>query len=73
MPRGLKIANSFADPLLMNAFNNVNQAAACLLADTETAAKLGIPQDHWIYPTGGAGYHDSKDCETYTDVSLPCN
>jgi len=53
----------------MNAFNNVNQAAACILTDTETASELGIPQDRWIYPAGGAGYHDSKDCETRTACS----
>jgi len=30
-----------ADPLLMNAFNNVNLAGACLLTSTEYAQELG--------------------------------
>ncbi|KAF9884970.1 hypothetical protein FE257_000880 [Aspergillus nanangensis] len=39
-------------PLLMNAFNNVNMASACLLTNTEMATKWGIPQDRWVYPRG---------------------
>ncbi|KUJ06859.1 uncharacterized protein LY89DRAFT_661468 [Mollisia scopiformis] len=45
----------FPYPLLMNAFNNVNLAATCLLTSTEYAKELGIPEDRWIYPLGGAG------------------
>jgi len=51
------------DPLLMNAFNNVNLAGACLLTSTQYAKELGIPEDRWIYPLGGAGTSDSPDCE----------
>jgi hypothetical protein len=51
-----------ADPLLMNAFNNVNLAGACLLTSTEYAQELGIPENRWIYPLGGAGTSDSKNC-----------
>ncbi|KAJ5604363.1 Thiolase [Penicillium lagena] len=48
-----------ADPLLMNAFNTVNLAAACVLTTTEYAQQLQIPKDKWIYPLSGAGYKDS--------------
>jgi hypothetical protein len=51
------------DPLLMNAFNNVNLAAAALLTSTEFARELGIPESKWIYPLGGAGTRDSYECE----------
>ena len=53
-----------SDPLLMNAFNTVNLAAAVLLTSTENAAKLGIPKDRWIYPLAGAGTQDSPNCKS---------
>ncbi|KAE8443424.1 hypothetical protein EG329_001905 [Mollisiaceae sp. DMI_Dod_QoI] len=49
----------FPYPLLMNAFNNVNLAATCLLTSTEYAKELGIPEERWIYPLGGAGTSDA--------------
>lgn len=52
------------DPLLMNAFNIVNLAAACILTSTRHARELGIPESRWIYPLGGAGTQDADDCET---------
>jgi hypothetical protein len=51
------------DPLLMNAFNTVNLSAACIVTSTEYARQLGIPQERWIYPLGGAGTMDSNECE----------
>ncbi len=48
-------------PLLMNALLNVNQAAAVVLTDTETAQVLGIPEERWVYVWGGAGSKDSDD------------
>ena len=51
------------DPLLMNAFNTVNLAGACLLTSTEFAKEMGIPQAKWIYMLGGAGTKDSVECE----------
>jgi hypothetical protein len=51
------------DPLLMNAFNNINVAAACILTSTQFARELGVPEDKWIYPLGGAGTRDSDNCE----------
>ncbi|ORY08858.1 acetyl-CoA acetyltransferase, partial [Clohesyomyces aquaticus] len=49
----------FPYPLLMNAFNTVNLAAACILTSTTHARALGIPESKWIYPLGGAGTSDS--------------
>ncbi|KAL4925921.1 uncharacterized protein BDV17DRAFT_283656 [Aspergillus undulatus] len=46
-------------PLLMNAFNTVNLAAACIITTTAFARELGIPESKWIYPLGGAGTSDS--------------
>lgn len=56
-----KLSNN-TDPLLMNAFNTVNLAAACILTSTEYARQLGIPESKWIYPLGGAGTRDSNNC-----------
>ncbi|KAL3437197.1 hypothetical protein BDV09DRAFT_23615 [Aspergillus tetrazonus] len=47
-------------PLLMNAFNTVNLAAACIITTTTFARELGIPESKWIYPLGGAGTSDSS-------------
>ncbi|KAK1762795.1 thiolase [Phialemonium atrogriseum] len=47
-------------PLLMNAFNTVNLAAACILTSVEHAERLGIPRERWVYPLGGAGFHESE-------------
>jgi hypothetical protein len=52
------------DPLLMNAFNTVNLASACILTSTEYATQLGIPKDRWIYPLGGAGFNERDNCES---------
>ncbi|KAL4962614.1 uncharacterized protein BDV14DRAFT_210425 [Aspergillus stella-maris] len=47
-------------PLLMNAFNTVNLAAACILTTTNFARELGIHESKWIYPLGGAGTADAS-------------
>ncbi|KAL6229050.1 hypothetical protein BDW75DRAFT_250193 [Aspergillus navahoensis] len=47
-------------PLLMNAFNTVNMAAACIITSTEFARELGIPESRWIYALGGAGRDDHE-------------
>jgi hypothetical protein len=51
------------DPLLMNAFNNVNLAGACILTSVEYAMEMGIPEEKWVYPLGGAGTSDSEKCK----------
>ena len=38
----------------MNPIMNVNQAAAVIMTGSDTARKLGIPQDKWVYLHGGA-------------------
>ncbi|KAJ8059241.1 hypothetical protein OCU04_012209 [Sclerotinia nivalis] len=48
-------------PLLMNAFNNVNMAASCIITSVEFARELGIPEDKWIYPLGGAGMREKDN------------
>ncbi|KIW15973.1 hypothetical protein PV08_06023 [Exophiala spinifera] len=48
-------------PLLMNAFNTVNLAGACILTSTTYAEELGIPKTKWIYALGGAGTQDSTN------------
>lgn len=50
------------DPLLMNAFNNVNMAASCIVTSVEFARELGISEEKWIYPLGGAGMREREDC-----------
>ena len=47
----------------MNAFNNVNLAASCVLTSTIHARELGFPESRWIYPLGGAGAQDANNCK----------
>jgi hypothetical protein len=49
----------------MNAFNNVNLAAAILLTSKEHAIELGVPESRWIYPLGGAGTQDRQHCAEF--------
>ncbi|RMY08472.1 hypothetical protein D0868_04778 [Hortaea werneckii] len=51
----------FPYPMLMNAFNNVNLAAACIVTSAGFARELGAAEDNWVYPLGGAGTRDSYD------------
>jgi hypothetical protein len=51
------------DPLLVNAFNNINLAGACILTSVDFARQLGVPEEKWIYPLGGAGASDSDECK----------
>ncbi|KAI7710804.1 hypothetical protein KC322_g4280 [Hortaea werneckii] len=51
----------FPYPLLMNAFNNVNLAAACIVTSAGFARDLGVAEENWVYPLGGAGTRDSYD------------
>lgn len=53
----------FPYPLLMNAFNTVNLAAACILTSVENARNLGIPEHKWVYPLSGAGRRETEECE----------
>ena len=56
----------------MNAFNNINLAASCIITSTEYAKELGIPESRWIYPLGGAGTQDSDQCRYFTFTHTLC-
>lgn len=62
---------TMSDPLLMNAFNNINLAAACIITSTDFARELGVPEEKWIYPLGGAGTQDSSDCKRLAPFEKP--
>lgn len=53
-------------PLSMNAFNTVNLAAAVILTSVEVARKLGVPEEKWVYPLGGAGRKEKERCEWFS-------
>jgi acetyl-CoA acetyltransferase len=53
------VAYPYTKRLVANPF--VNQGAALLLTDTETARAHGIPEDRWVYPWGGAGADEPTD------------
>ncbi|HEY1842148.1 MAG TPA: hypothetical protein VGG53_18355, partial [Mycobacterium sp.] len=44
---------------LMNSNNMVDQSAALILASVESATRLGIPTDRWVYPYAGTDAHDT--------------
>ncbi|KAL4897843.1 hypothetical protein BDV59DRAFT_208470 [Aspergillus ambiguus] len=51
----------FPYPLLMNAFNDVNLASACLMTSRSYAEKMGIPKERWIYPIGAGRGSDTEE------------
>lgn len=48
-------------PKLMNALLSVDQAAAVLVTSVERARALGIPEERWVFPLGGAGATEPDD------------
>jgi len=42
----------------MNANINVDQSAGLVMTTSQTARSLGIPEDTWVYPLGGADLND---------------
>ncbi len=60
---------SFPYPKLMNALLSVDQGAAVLVTDTETAQRLGVDSSRWVYPWGGAGANDTDDILERTSYS----
>jgi acetyl-CoA C-acetyltransferase len=44
---------------LMNSNNMVDQAAALILTSAETATRLQVPTDRWVYPYAGTDAHDT--------------
>ncbi len=49
---------SFPYPKLMNSNNNVDQGAALILTSVETAQRLGIAREKWVFPWAGTDAHD---------------
>lgn len=72
-------------PLLMNAFNTVNLAAAVILTSAKIASDLGVPEEKRVYLLGGAGrkehenfwerpnFHHSEAISTALDECLACS
>jgi acetyl-CoA acetyltransferase len=52
---------SFPYPKALVANPFVNQGAALLVTDTETARALGIPEARWVHVLGGAGADEPMD------------
>jgi acetyl-CoA C-acetyltransferase len=44
---------------LMNSNNMVDQSAALVLTSVDTATRLHIPTERWVYPHAGADAHDT--------------
>ncbi len=51
-------AISFPYPMLMNSNSRVDMGAALILVNEQTATKLGIPREKWVYPHAGSDAHD---------------
>ncbi|ROV98064.1 hypothetical protein VMCG_07031 [Cytospora schulzeri] len=72
-------------PLLMNAFNTVNLAAAVILTSAQNASDLGVPKEKWVYLRGGSGkqenenfwerpnFHHSEAISAALDEGLACS
>ena len=57
---------SYPYPKMLTANPFVNQGAALLVTDTDTARSLGVPEDRWVFPLGGAGADEPTDPRTRT-------
>lgn len=55
---------SFPYTKLMNSNSNVDQAAALILCSVDTARRLGIAQDKWVYPWSATEAHDTYAVST---------
>jgi acetyl-CoA acetyltransferase len=55
---------SFPYPKALTANPFVNQGAALLVTDTDTARSLGIREARWVHPLGGAGADEPTDPRT---------
>jgi len=44
---------------LLNSNNMVDQSAVLLMCSVETATRLGIPQENWVFPQSGTESHDT--------------
>jgi acetyl-CoA C-acetyltransferase len=59
---------------LMNSNNMVDQSAALILTSVETATRLHIPAERWVYPYAGTEAHDtyaiSERAELYRSPAI---
>jgi acetyl-CoA C-acetyltransferase len=59
---------------LMNSNNMVDQSAALILTSVETATRLQIPTERWVYPYAGTDAHDtyaiSERAELYRSPAI---
>jgi acetyl-CoA C-acetyltransferase len=59
---------------LMNSNNMVDQAAALVLTSVDTATRLQIPTERWVYPYAGTDAHDtyaiSERAELYRSPAI---
>jgi acetyl-CoA C-acetyltransferase len=59
---------------LMNSNNMVDQSAALILTSVETATRLHIPTERWVYPYAGTDAHDtyaiSERAELYRSPAI---
>ena len=53
---------------LMNSNNMVDQAAALILTSVETATRLQIPSERWVYPYAGTDAHDTYTISTRAEL-----
>ena len=58
-PDNRMVSFPYPKSLVANPF--VNQGAALLVTDAETARSLGIPEGRWVHPIGGAGADEPTD------------
>ena len=47
-------------PKLMNSNNDVDQSAAVIMCSVETAERLGVSRDRWVFPLAGTDCHEHK-------------
>jgi len=47
-------------PKLMNSNNDVDQSAAVIMCSVETAERLGVSRDRWVFPVAGTDCHEHK-------------
>jgi acetyl-CoA acetyltransferase len=58
-PENRMVSFPYPKSLVANPF--VNQGAALLVTDADTARSLGIPERRWVHPIGGAGADEPTD------------
>jgi acetyl-CoA C-acetyltransferase len=55
-------------PKRLNSNNAVEQGAAVLLCSVESAERLGVPRDRWVFPHAGTDGHDTSHVSSRRDL-----